>query len=213
MKWTIRAGNVAGAATIALAVGLLVFLASIPAPPSSLPPRADGIVVLTGGEDRIRAAALALQAGRGRRLLISGVNRMNGREEMRRVTGLAAGLFDCCVDLGYTARNTMGNAAETRDWAAKHNINSLIVVTTTLHMPRSLAEIGRAMPDARLIPHAVAPHGWRAGEALLDRQSARIVLTEYIKFLPSAALHTASRLWWRADSGRAGRPPDSRSAG
>ena len=57
-------------------------------------------------------------------------------------------LFDCCVDLGYQALDTAGNARETRDWAREHNITrSLIVVTSNYHMPRALAELSAALPD------------------------------------------------------------------
>ena len=55
--------------------GFLVFASSIAhyAPPAGL--QADGIVVLTGGEHRLSEATRLLAEGRGKRLLISGVNR------------------------------------------------------------------------------------------------------------------------------------------
>ena len=50
--------------------------------------RADGIVVLTGGEHRLSEAARLLAEGRGKRLLISGANRMATREDLHRKSGL-----------------------------------------------------------------------------------------------------------------------------
>lgn len=207
LRWVRRLGVAAGAVVLLLGAGLIVFLASIPAPARSLPPRGDAIIVLTGSEERIRAAALILKQQRGRRLLISGVNRINGREDVRRVTGLPAELFDCCVDLGYSALDTMGNAAEAREWASVHNVDSLIVVTTTVHMPRSLADLGRTMPKVRLIPHGVAVHlpgSQRPASSVFDWTVARYVLKEYVKFLPAAALNVASRLLHPVNIGLAG---------
>ena len=202
-----RLGYATAVVTLSIAASAIVFLVAIPAPARSPPLAGDAIIVLTGGEERIRAAALILKERRGRRLLISGVNRVNGRQDMRRVTGLPAELFDCCVDLGYAARNTMGNAAEARDWAAFHNVSSLIVVTTTIHMPRSLAELGRAMPTMRLIPHPVAATmpGGKVPVTTFDRTVARFVVTEYLKFLPAVALNVMSRLLQPVRSGLASR--------
>ncbi len=58
-----------------------------------------------------------MSEGRAKRLLISGVNRKVTREEMQRLLGLDAQTFNCCVDLGYEALDTVGNADETRTWA------------------------------------------------------------------------------------------------
>ena len=50
--------------------------------------KADGIVVLTGGDNRLEAGAKLLSEGRAKRMLISGVNRKVTREEMQRLLGL-----------------------------------------------------------------------------------------------------------------------------
>src|SRR5262249_53554789 len=74
-------------------VALLAFPSrGAPAPRAADPGRAQGIVALTGGSSRrLQAAMTLLQAGRGRRLLISGVNRRTTREEVRRAARAVAG--------------------------------------------------------------------------------------------------------------------------
>ena len=52
---------------------------------------ADGIVVLTGGEHRLAEAARLLAEGRGKRLLISGANRMTSRDDLQRKSGISRG--------------------------------------------------------------------------------------------------------------------------
>ncbi len=162
--------------------------------------RADGIVVLTGGDNRITAGAKLLAEGRAKRMLISGVNPRARREDVERLSGVDKALFTCCVDLGYEARDTVGNADEARLWASSHGYKRLIVVTSSYHMPRSLTELALAMPDAQLIAHAVTPPGFPDSGWWLHVKTTRLLLAEYLKYLPAAARLTAQRVMgWRED--------------
>lgn len=153
----------------------------------------DGIVVLTGGEARIQAAAKLLNEQRAKRLLISGVNKSTNRADLLLLSGLPKQTFSCCVDLGYQARNTVGNARETRDWVKTHNFKRLIVVTSAYHMPRSMLELGRVLPDLELVPYTVMPTSLRKQRWWLHRTTVRVLASEYLKFLSSAARYAASR--------------------
>jgi uncharacterized SAM-binding protein YcdF (DUF218 family) len=67
--------------------------------------------VLTGASNlRLEAATKLLEAGKGKRLLISGVNREATRADVLSVTKAVKPIYDCCVDLGFAAANTIGNA-------------------------------------------------------------------------------------------------------
>lgn len=172
------------------------------------PTRADGIVVLTGGEHRIEEAARLLSEGRANRLLISGVNSRNSKDDLRRVVRVSNRLFDCCVDLGYAARDTIGNASEARRWASTWHYRRLIVVTSSFHMPRSMVELSRALPEAELIPYPVLPRHYRGERWWLNPDLARKLFTEYVKYIPSVALLHGSR-WVSPTPSRgitAGRP-------
>ena len=147
----------AGLGFAAFVFGFILFAAHVMRDETALPARADGIVVLTGGDHRIDEAARLLTEGRANRLLISGVNRSNSKDDIRRIVRVQNKLFDCCVDLGYAARDTIGNASETRRWAETWHYSRLIVVTASYHMPRSLMELSRAFPEAELIPYPVLP--------------------------------------------------------
>ncbi|HEY5290101.1 MAG TPA: YdcF family protein, partial [Caulobacteraceae bacterium] len=98
--------------------------------PPDEPAPADGVIALTGGSDlRLQAAADLLEGGKGKRLLLSGVNRRATRGDLWNVTGAAKPLFDCCVDLGLTAADTLGNARESAQWANAMGYRKLILVT------------------------------------------------------------------------------------
>jgi uncharacterized SAM-binding protein YcdF (DUF218 family) len=190
----------AGVALWLLALGFTIFATVAMRDPVSDDARADGIVVLTGGKTRISEGARLLGEGRGGRLLISGVNPHTRRTSLQRLSGLGDREFDCCVDLGYAAQDTIGNALETRAWAQSRNYDSLIIVTANYHMPRSLAELARVMPEMRLIPHAVGSIHLRRTAWWLDSAATRLLLAEYLKFLPAAARLAVARVLspWQA---------------
>lgn len=152
--------------------------------PADEPARADGIVALTGpSAERVNAAVRLLEQDKGERVLISGVNREVRRQELNALTPGSTRLFNCCVDLGFEAEDTGGNAQEIAAWAASKHYTSLIVVTSDYHMPRSLLEIRSAAPDLKLTPYAVSTPSldnsrwWRAAV------TARRMTLEYMKYL------------------------------
>lgn len=152
--------------------------------PAPEPARADGIVALTGpSAERVNAAIRLLEQDKGERVLISGVNREVRRQELRELTPGSNRLFNCCVDLGFEAETTNGNAQEIAAWARARGYDSLIVVTSDYHMPRSLLELRSAAPDLELTPYAVPTPSldnsrwWRAAV------TARRMTLEYVKYL------------------------------
>ncbi|MEM7425211.1 MAG: YdcF family protein [Pseudomonadota bacterium] len=141
---------------------------------------ADAIVVLTGGAARIETGLRLLRLRRGKRLLISGVNPATTVDQLVRSTKTPRRLFECCVDLGRVARNTEGNARETAAWAAAHGFDSLILVTSSYHMPRSVLEFSNALPGVKLIPHVVQRPSARWWN---NPQIFSLFALEYSKFL------------------------------
>lgn len=163
--------------------GLVSFVQGLPKPVPLTPGSADGIVTLTGGPDRIRTGMALLDNGAAPRLLISGVYQETSDDDLRKVIGSAQAHFDCCVDVGRVARNTIGNAQETAAWAKKNGYKKIIIVTAAFHMPRSLLELEKALPGVDLIPYPVITpseklDGWWHRPSALRKLSF-----EYTKFL------------------------------
>jgi len=173
-----------GFGTLCLAgfLGFLAFVYSIDRFEQRPETRADGIVALTGGAQRIGDAIDLLAKGYAKRLLISGVNEKTSRDQISRLNPGQRQLFDCCVDLDYRARNTIGNAIETRRWTERNGFDTIIIVTSNYHMPRTLVELDHALPNLQKIPYPVAatidPHDWWRNPS-----TAKILASEYLKFL------------------------------
>src|SRR5690606_2608076 len=112
----------------ALIIGFFIYAQSaISARPSCAEATADGIVALTGdGGGRVGEAIKLLQEVRAKRLLISGANPQATDRELAIAHKAPENLFDCCVDVGRSARDTIGNAKETARWAEDNDYKSLI---------------------------------------------------------------------------------------
>lgn len=151
-------------------------------PPAELNP-ADGIVVLTGGQSRIDAGLDLLKAGKGKRLLISGVNPVARLDDLRLATGGDRALFNCCIDIDRVALNTVGNAEESAKWVNANTYGSIIVVTNNYHMPRSLLEMRRILPGAALQPYPVVNTPLTSGTWMTDPDALRVLVTEYAKYV------------------------------
>ena len=179
---------------LTIATGFFIFAYSISVIPSGGVGLADGIVVLTGDEDRISEAVRLLAQGKAKRLLISGVNKSTRAPEiitLNAATGKEARLFRCCVDLDRLALNTEDNAIQTTAWVRQNGFRSLIVVTSTYHMPRSLIELRQSMPEVELLPFPVkSPRledKWWS-----DLRTAWVLGKEYLKFITAFARYGAN---------------------
>ncbi len=175
--------RVAVLCVLLLVLGFVLFVRRLPNEQVPLTRTADGIVVLTGGNSRVIEALELLATHRGKRLLISGVNPGTTTADIAHQIPHYDGLFACCVDLDYSAINTFGNAVQTRLWAAKNDFGSLIVVTSTYHMPRALAELGHQLPNVTLIPYPVVSDRLRTEPWWSNPDTTRLVMSEYLKFL------------------------------
>ena len=167
------------------AVGLMAFTARIErSTPAPEPERAQAIVALTGNANlRITSAVRLLELGKGERLLVSGVNPDVTRDELQGVSKATRRLYDCCVQLGFDAADTKGNAAETAAWVADRDYRSLIVVTADYHMPRAILEMRGALPRVNLIPYPVATPEVDAHRWWRTNVGARRMIVEYCKYL------------------------------
>lgn len=147
----------------------------------------EAIVALTGGYQRIDQALDLLDSGVGSRLLISGVNPVTSSAELKRVTGASERLFACCVDIGYQALDTIGNANETASWIREKGYRTVLVVTNNYHMPRSLLELGEASPEITFLAYPVSHTDLRKEDWMTDPLAVRTLFIEYVKYTVARA--------------------------
>lgn len=169
---------------------------SIPAPAET---RTDAIVVLTGGAARLATALRLLNDNKADRLLVSGVAQTATKATLLQAVlptmpDAAQGssnwqgidlqlLFECCVDLGFEADDTAGNAAETASWAAARGYKTIRLVTANYHMPRAQVEFGRYLSGMTIVPHPVRSDAMRVEDWWQRRAATVFLLGEYTKYI------------------------------
>ena len=155
-----------------------------------------GIVVATGLDGRVTEGVRLLITEQASRLLISGVGEGVRKSDIRRIVEQSGRVeardlrpyIICCIDLGFEARDTEGNAIEAQAWAKTHQLNQVIVVTSDFHMPRAMIAFQKALPETTLLPHAVrtpwlsldengGSGWWRSPDRI------RLMMSEMIKYL------------------------------
>ena len=171
---------------VLLAYGLcfVLFVSSLPSAPDGLP-KADGIVALTGGDERLDTAVALLEHGVGKRLLVSGVAQETTKETVGKMSE-GGRRFACCADIGYAAEDTHGNAAGSRRMGARESFPSLVIVTAPLsHAAHHAGIFRRACPDVTLIAYPVDQsridlRGWWR-----HPRTVELLHREYVKYLAS----------------------------
>ena len=189
-----------GAAGLALAWGggLAWFVHSSLSMAEDTTTATDAIVVLTGGRLRLEAGLDLLDAGKAQKLFISGVNPRVDRGELLRVAAHRPAPDANRIVLGYAADNTLGNAHETADWIQQEGYSSLRLVTSWYHMPRSLLEFERAMPETRIIADPVFANRTEPDPSVGWLDLALLTVVEYDKYLATLIRPAATVLWPRA---------------
>jgi uncharacterized SAM-binding protein YcdF (DUF218 family) len=183
-------------AAILGSAGFLYFAETVAGLETPGDPKADAIVVLTGGYQRIDHAIDLLKKGAGGRLLISGANPSTSGNQLRKLTQSSSTLFECCVDMGYDAIDTVGNANEAARWINDHRFRRVLVVTNNYHMPRSLLELKASDPQTEFIAYPVVNTDLKNGNWLSQPGVLKAMLSEYVKYsLAQIRAFAGARNW------------------
>jgi uncharacterized SAM-binding protein YcdF (DUF218 family) len=170
------------AGVLVLSAGFALFVsevASLKPPGGAL--KADAIIVLTGGQDRLQPAFRLLEAKAGRKLLVSGVNTATRKADLASASGVDPALLDCCVELDHKALDTIGNAKESAIWLRDNGFSSVILVTSNYHMPRARHELRRLAGSATIIAYPLAASDLSGGRWLTEPDTLRVLVIEYAK--------------------------------
>ena len=166
--------------------GLQHFVLNLPKISSPASPATDGIVVITGGQQRLDDGLRLLQIGAGKALLVSGVGQGVNKSILADELDLGApvmALLDCCVTLEFGARDTRGNALAASQWAAKNEYQSLRLVTSNYHMPRARHVFTNKMPHIELHFWPVSPADLTLETWWQNPDIIRLLAREYAKYL------------------------------
>lgn len=142
--------------------------------------KTDAIVIFTGGKGRIPQGLDLLTIYPNTPILVSGVGHdIHSLPLVQKPQKDIAG----DITLGHEARDTLGNAQETKKWAQARGIRSIRLVTSHYHMPRSLLLLQNAMPDVLIIPHPIISESFESDTWWNNQKLYRMIVAEYNKHL------------------------------
>ena len=136
------------------------------------------IVVLTGGKGRIEKGLELLEEGNGKFLLISGVFQKE-KVKNKYLFKDNINLKECCIFFEEKSKNTYQNATEVSNWfkERKENIDSIQLITSYYHIPRSLIIFKKFFPNKKLITVPVSQFSFN--KELFFHM--RLIFSEYFK--------------------------------
>ncbi|MBM85709.1 MAG: hypothetical protein CMM47_06775 [Rhodospirillaceae bacterium] len=169
-------------------IGFVRYVAAVPREINQSGANADAVVVLTGGTKRVAAGFQLLIDGRAKTLFISGVFSDVRRVDLQALAKkedveISDQLLSCCVELGFEAKDTRGNAVETAKWIKSRKARTMLLVTSNYHMPRSLFELYQLMPHIKIISYPVVSDTLMLDTLWQWPGSFKLLWTEYHKLL------------------------------
>lgn len=153
--------------------GFVWFATSTPGPAGDM--ETDAVVVVTGEAGRIQRGIDVLDSGHADRMLVSGVNADVTPDEFATEFNVSRRQMNCCVELGFAAADTRGNASEITQWAKTNKHKTLRLVTSDWHMHRATTELERLLPGSIIVVQDAVPTRLRIG----------VLVVEYHKLLAS----------------------------
>lgn len=197
--WRLAGGLVGAGVVLAISwLAGLIWFAEIVTRLEPQPGNTDAIVVLTGGSERVAEGIALLAAGSARLLFVTGVPDGVTGETLLSSVGTAQRELLPRIVLGHTAQDTAGNAAETAGWVEREGVTSVRLVTANYHMPRSLLEFRRAMPNISILPNPVFPDSFKDREWWRWPGTLGLMVREYDKYLMALLRDSAARMSERA---------------
>ncbi len=187
-KWLAVAGITL---VFGLVAGLQYFVLTLPKPPAGAIPISDGIVVITGGQQRLTNGLKLLKNGLSPKMLVSGVGPGVSKSILAAKLGLdpdSRAKLDCCVELEFKASDTRGNASAAAQWAERNNLQSLLLVTANYHMPRAEHIFRREISQLTLHTWPVSPDDFDPQTWWRDASILRLLGREYAKYLAESLL-------------------------
>ncbi len=158
-------------------VGFLVFVNEVYTYKLDLK-ETEAIVILTGGSGRLNTGLDLLRQDKSESLFISGVNKDVSLEEINKDVDLSDH-----ITLGYLSQSTLENAKETAVWVRENGFESLRLVTSFYHMPRSLLEFKFILPEVKITPHVVFSDRFKGKDWWQDTDILHLLISEYNKYV------------------------------
>lgn len=172
-------------------LGFIYFIFKLNYKPEYPNEKTDAIITLTGETKRITASIEELAKGNSKQLFISGVYRqapiekvidktiINLQKENKLKTD--ASMLKSKIKTG-KAENTIENGIESAIWVNKNKIESIRLITSYYHMPRSKLIFQKYLPNTIIFYHPILLDN-KKPNPFTDIKLLTLILSEYNKYI------------------------------
>ncbi|MBD5397953.1 YdcF family protein [bacterium] len=172
-------------------IGFFIFAYNLNFKDTSPNEPTDAIIVLTGEQKRITDSIKEFANGNAKKLFISGIYKQSSLEKLidKTINDLQKGkLLKTSKDnlksrifMG-RAENTIENGLESANWIKRNNIESIRLMTSYYHMPRSKLIFEKYIPHIRIIEHPIT-FSEQKPSILSNKQLLKLTFSEYNKYI------------------------------
>lgn len=142
--------------------------------------RTDAVVVLAGGKGRIDEGLRLYREGRGEKLFLIGVDPAVRKKDL--VKEKPGERSSDSIYLEKVSRNTLENAIYSKEMLLRHNVRSMLLITSRYHMKRSLLIFRNVFPkDVAIYPYPVTVKNSR-DEWWSHGGSLKLLFSEFYKY-------------------------------
>lgn len=175
----------------AYSIGFLIFAFTLNFNDTSPNEPTDAIIVLTGEQKRIIDSIKEFANGNAKKLFISGIYRQTSLDklidktinDLQKQKQLKTSRENLKSRI-YTGRaeNTIENGLESATWVKKNNIDSIRLMTSYYHMPRSKLIFEKYMPNIRIVEHPIT-FSEKKPNIFSNSNLLKLTFSEYNKYI------------------------------
>jgi uncharacterized SAM-binding protein YcdF (DUF218 family) len=173
---------IAGLLLVAPVAGFFLFLAEVQGSSGKKLEKADVIVALSGDPRRIEIAVDLLKKGFGSRLIIVG---QDNQQEVELLHKSDPSLFTCCVQVDHSSKNTAQDAQLVSKLIGRRTINTILLVTSSFHLPRAKNELEHVLPNARIIGYGILDEFYQPARVFTNSDVASAFVRQYLMYIGS----------------------------
>lgn len=172
-------------------LGFIYFIFTLNYNPQYPNEKTDAIITLTGETKRITTSIEELAKGNAKQLFISGVYRQAPIEKVIDKTIISLQKQKKLTTDGNTlkskiktgkAENTIENGIESAIWVNKNKIETIRLITSYYHMPRSKLIFQKYLPNTTIIYHPILLDD-KKPNPFTDIKLLTLMLSEYNKYI------------------------------
>ncbi|MEK5398932.1 YdcF family protein [Paenibacillus sp. FSL K6-2859] len=149
-----------------------------------IPKQSDAIIILSGGQDRIKKAVELYNFGYAPKIILSNAKELASSAGDMLQTALNLGIPKEAIYTENAAESTYQNAEFTLPIMKGHNFQSAIVVSSEFHMRRVKLLFDRVYKDSGIeLTYVGSTSGYNAKRWWSDRKSGETTFNEYVKMI------------------------------